>query len=165
MSITLLANENFPAPAIRKLRDAGMDVVAVSEALPAVSDKEVLEFARREQRWSYCPRQCAQIYSGHGKGDGEISAPSAPIPGAAAVVGDSDDADRVVSQMVNQGIRKTMRGKHPGFMQTGFAQFRESGQQIHRPLNLVEKIIRRDECPFADIPFDSGVGIGVSPCG
>lgn len=51
MSIALLANENFPAPAIRKLRAAGVDVVAVSEAMPAVSDKEVMEFARREQRW------------------------------------------------------------------------------------------------------------------
>lgn len=51
MSIALLANENFPAPAIRKLRAAGVDVVAVSEVMPSVSDKEVLEFARREQRW------------------------------------------------------------------------------------------------------------------
>lgn len=51
MSTALLANENFPAPAIRKLRAAGVDVVAVSEIMPAVSDKEVLEFARREQRW------------------------------------------------------------------------------------------------------------------
>lgn len=51
MSIALLANEHFPAPAIRKLRAAGVDVVAVSEVMPSVSDKEVLEFARREQRW------------------------------------------------------------------------------------------------------------------
>jgi predicted nuclease of predicted toxin-antitoxin system len=51
MSIAILANENFPAPAIRKLRAAGVDVVAVSETMPAVSDKEVLDFARREQRW------------------------------------------------------------------------------------------------------------------
>ena len=51
MSIPLLANENFPAPAIRKLRAAGVDVVAVSELMPAVSDKEVMEYARRERRW------------------------------------------------------------------------------------------------------------------
>lgn len=51
MSIALLANENFPAPAIRKLRAAGVDVVAVSEVMPSVSDKAVLEYARREQRW------------------------------------------------------------------------------------------------------------------
>jgi predicted nuclease of predicted toxin-antitoxin system len=51
MSIALLANENFPAPAIRKLRVAGVDVVAVREVMPAVSDKEVMEYVRREQRW------------------------------------------------------------------------------------------------------------------
>jgi predicted nuclease of predicted toxin-antitoxin system len=51
MSILILANENFPAPAIRKLRAAGVDVVAVSEVMPSVSDKEVLEYARRENRW------------------------------------------------------------------------------------------------------------------
>lgn len=51
MSIPLLANENFPAPAIRKLRAAGIDVVAVREAMPSASDKEVMACARREQRW------------------------------------------------------------------------------------------------------------------
>ena len=51
MSIPLLANENFPAPAIRKLRAAGVDVVAVREAMPSASDKEVMAYARREQRW------------------------------------------------------------------------------------------------------------------
>lgn len=51
MNIALLANENFPAPAIRKLRAAGIDVVAVREAMPSVSDKEVMAYARREQRW------------------------------------------------------------------------------------------------------------------
>lgn len=51
MSIALLANENFPAPAIRKLRSAGVDVVAVSETMPAVSDKEVMAYARHEKRW------------------------------------------------------------------------------------------------------------------
>lgn len=51
MSIPLLANENFPAPAIRKLRAAGIDVIAVREAMPSASDKEVMAYARREQRW------------------------------------------------------------------------------------------------------------------
>jgi hypothetical protein len=51
MSIALLANENFPAPAIRKLRAAGVNVVAISEVMPATSDKDVMEYARREQRW------------------------------------------------------------------------------------------------------------------
>ena len=51
MSIKLLANENFPMPAIRRLREANVDVVAVGEAMPFASDREVMDFARREQRW------------------------------------------------------------------------------------------------------------------
>jgi predicted nuclease of predicted toxin-antitoxin system len=51
MNIAILANENFPAPAIQKLRTAGVDVIAVSEVMPSVSDKVVLEYARRTQRW------------------------------------------------------------------------------------------------------------------
>ena len=51
MSIGLLANENFPVPALRKLRAAGVDVVAVVEAMPTAKDIEVLEFARASGRW------------------------------------------------------------------------------------------------------------------
>jgi predicted nuclease of predicted toxin-antitoxin system len=51
MSIKLLANENFPAPAIRKLRAAGIDVTAVAESMPAAADAEVLAFARQQDRW------------------------------------------------------------------------------------------------------------------
>lgn len=51
MSRRLLANENFPGPAIRKLRAAGIDVVAVVETMPAASDATVLAFARSEGRW------------------------------------------------------------------------------------------------------------------
>ena len=51
MNIKLLDNENFPVPAIRKLRTAGVDVVAVIETMPSVSDREVMAYARQEQRW------------------------------------------------------------------------------------------------------------------
>jgi len=51
VSRKLLANENFPVPAIRKLRSAGIDVVAVAETMPAASDASVLAFARSEGRW------------------------------------------------------------------------------------------------------------------
>jgi predicted nuclease of predicted toxin-antitoxin system len=51
MNITLLANENFPVPAIRKLRVAGVDVVAVIETMRSASDQVVMAYARREQRW------------------------------------------------------------------------------------------------------------------
>lgn len=50
-NILLLANENFPAAAIRKLRAAGMDVVAVVDAMRSASDRDVMAYARREQRW------------------------------------------------------------------------------------------------------------------
>jgi predicted nuclease of predicted toxin-antitoxin system len=50
-NIKLLANENFPVPAIHKLRAAGMDVIAVIAAMPSVSDRVVMAYARREQRW------------------------------------------------------------------------------------------------------------------
>ena len=50
-NIILLANENFPAPAIRKLRAAGVDVVAVIETMRSASDREVMAYARQEQRW------------------------------------------------------------------------------------------------------------------
>lgn len=51
MSRRLLANENFPGPAIRKLRSAGVDVMAVVETMSAASDASVLAFARTEGRW------------------------------------------------------------------------------------------------------------------
>ncbi len=51
MSIRLLVNENFPVPALRKLRLAGVDVVAVAETTPGVSDVQVLADARRMGRW------------------------------------------------------------------------------------------------------------------
>ena len=50
-NIKFLANENFSSPAIRKLRAAGIDVVAVIETMPSISDREVMAYARREQRW------------------------------------------------------------------------------------------------------------------
>lgn len=51
MKIGLLANENFPVPAIRKLRDAGVDVMAVREIMPSADDHDVLALACREGRW------------------------------------------------------------------------------------------------------------------
>ncbi len=51
MSPKLLANENFPLPAVRLLRGAGVDIQTVLDVMPAASDEEVLAYARREQRW------------------------------------------------------------------------------------------------------------------
>jgi predicted nuclease of predicted toxin-antitoxin system len=51
MNPKLLANENFPLPAVRLLREAGVDIQTVLDVMPAASDEDVLAYARREQRW------------------------------------------------------------------------------------------------------------------
>ncbi|MEW5920437.1 MAG: DUF5615 family PIN-like protein [Bacillota bacterium] len=45
-----LANENIPLKSIEVLRKKGFDVKSVSELFPGISDKEVLTFAKKEQR-------------------------------------------------------------------------------------------------------------------
>lgn len=45
-----LANENIPPATIRLLRQAGMDVVAIGEESPGITDRVVLARARNEQR-------------------------------------------------------------------------------------------------------------------
>jgi predicted nuclease of predicted toxin-antitoxin system len=44
-----LANENFPAASVRRLRAAGHDVVAVIETNPGAKDPVVLSLAARER--------------------------------------------------------------------------------------------------------------------
>lgn len=51
MKPKLLANENFPLPAVRLLREAGIDVQTILDVMPGASDEDVLAYARREQRW------------------------------------------------------------------------------------------------------------------
>jgi len=50
-AVRLLANENFPGPAVRALRERGVDVLWVSESMAAATDTEVLARARAEGRW------------------------------------------------------------------------------------------------------------------
>ncbi len=51
MKPRLLANENFPAPSIRLLRDQGYDVAAVAEGGGSLADRDVLALAVAEKRW------------------------------------------------------------------------------------------------------------------
>jgi len=51
MKPRLLANENFPAPSIRLLRDLGYDVAAVAEGGVGLADPNVLALAVAEKRW------------------------------------------------------------------------------------------------------------------
>lgn len=45
MTVRLLANENFPLPALRALRAAGVQLESVGEQMPSASDGEVLTYA------------------------------------------------------------------------------------------------------------------------
>lgn len=51
MKPRLLANENFPAPSIRLLRDRGYEVAAVAEGIGGLADSNVLALAVAEKRW------------------------------------------------------------------------------------------------------------------
>jgi predicted nuclease of predicted toxin-antitoxin system len=51
VSVRLLANENWPRPALLALRAAGLDIQAVAERMPRASDAEVLRHAAGEGRW------------------------------------------------------------------------------------------------------------------
>lgn len=47
----LLADENFPVPSVRALREHGIDVLAVTEVCPGASDTEILALACEQARW------------------------------------------------------------------------------------------------------------------
>jgi predicted nuclease of predicted toxin-antitoxin system len=51
MKPRLLANENFPAPSVQRLRDSGYNVTAVAEGSGGLKDHEVLALAATELRW------------------------------------------------------------------------------------------------------------------
>jgi predicted nuclease of predicted toxin-antitoxin system len=46
----LLANENFPLPSVKLLRQAGYDIASITEDSPGIEDIEVLTRATNEQR-------------------------------------------------------------------------------------------------------------------
>ena len=43
-----LANENFPVPSIRILRQSGFETLSILEMNPGISDLEVVEIARKD---------------------------------------------------------------------------------------------------------------------
>lgn len=51
MKPALIVNENFPVPAVRLLRDKGVDVLSVQETMPGASDEAVLAKATETGRW------------------------------------------------------------------------------------------------------------------
>lgn len=51
MTVGLLANENWPRPALLALRSAGIDVESVAEQMPRATDSTVLRHAASTGRW------------------------------------------------------------------------------------------------------------------
>jgi predicted nuclease of predicted toxin-antitoxin system len=51
VNVKMLANENWPRPALLALRTAGVDVQSVAEIMPSASDLQVLGHASAESRW------------------------------------------------------------------------------------------------------------------
>jgi predicted nuclease of predicted toxin-antitoxin system len=46
--MTFLANENFPFPSIALLRQAGYEILSISELSPSISDLEVITIAKSQ---------------------------------------------------------------------------------------------------------------------
>lgn len=87
--------------------------------------------------------------------------PPDPIPWPATVTSNRNDADHIGLQSVNQRIRKTVEMKRPRVARASVAQLGESAQEAKRSIEFIGEIIRRDERVFADVPIDSGIGIGL----
>jgi predicted nuclease of predicted toxin-antitoxin system len=50
-NLTVVVDENFPAPATRLLRQAGHTIIAVSEVSAGISDEAVLQLANTHHAW------------------------------------------------------------------------------------------------------------------
>ncbi len=51
MIARLLLDENFPAPSVRLLKEAGLDVLSISESYSGIADPDVLALAVADERW------------------------------------------------------------------------------------------------------------------
>ena len=76
-------------------------------------------------------------------------------------MGNGDDANRIVLQPVNQGIGKTMERQGSCVVCAGFAQLGELADEAQCLIDLISEIICCDERAFADVPVNSGIGIGL----
>ncbi len=50
MPLRFLADEHFPFPSIRLLRQAGHDMVAIADLAPSANDPDVIRLAREDER-------------------------------------------------------------------------------------------------------------------
>lgn len=77
------------------------------------------------------------------------------------MVGNSNDADGIALQSIDQGIGKTMKRKRAGLVHTALTQRRKLSQQSEGSFNLVDEVVRRNERTFVDIPVDGRISIGL----
>lgn len=61
MRPALIVNENFPVPALVKLRERGVDVMSVQEDMPGASDETILMRACETGRWLVTDRPAEWI--------------------------------------------------------------------------------------------------------
>ncbi|MDT8405590.1 DUF5615 family PIN-like protein [Sulfuriflexus sp.] len=120
MNPPLLVNENFPFPAVRKLREQGVDVLAVCEIMPGASDEAILRKACDTGRWLVtfdrdygelvysrrCPAPPAILYLRQ-----EPYPPDKPADWVLALL---DDPAHAVGQLVVIGERTVRRRPLPG---------------------------------------------------
>jgi predicted nuclease of predicted toxin-antitoxin system len=115
----LIVNENFPLPALRKLREQGVDVMAVQEVMPGASDESILRKACDTGRWLVtfdrdygelvysrrCPAQPAILY---------LRQEPCPMDRPAAwILALLDDPAQVAGQVVVIGERAVRRRPLP----------------------------------------------------
>ncbi len=54
-----------------------------------------------------------------------------------------------------------MERQRPRVARVGVTQLGESAQEAKRSIEFISEIIRCDECAFADVPIDSGIGVAL----
>lgn len=76
-------------------------------------------------------------------------------------MGDGDDADQIALQPIDQRIWKTVEGQRPRVAGANVTQLGKPIQEAKRSIEFVGEFIRCNDCAFADVPIDGGIGIGL----
>lgn len=120
----LLVNENFPLPALRRLREAGVTAEAVEELMPGATDVDVMAYARVQALWLVTfDRDYGELVFARG-----TPAPPAiiyirqePFPPARPadfVLALLDQPDEIAGMFVTVSERSTRKRKLPGIAET-----------------------------------------------
>lgn len=77
------------------------------------------------------------------------------------MVGNGNNADDIALQAVNQGIGEAMKRKRSRLVRAAFAHRRKLLQQVERPFDFVDEVVRCNQRAFADILVNGGIGISL----